>query len=181
MLQISNSSPVIIIDNSTLSITDGSNVDNCLTNLTQEIFAQLITPQIKGCSCCLVVADAQFLSINSNSLDYTPGVPPIVSTVSATGEYFCNSYDRARVNFGNFIGGSGQYMMTTNYYSNSGDALSANDFATVTTSKTYLGVPNGTWWFGLRDANNTSNVSSLAIYVNCDTNGGGGGGGSFLT
>jgi hypothetical protein len=176
-LEISNSSPVIITDNSTLSITDGSNVDNCLTNLTQEIFAQLIVPQIKGCSCCLVVADAQFLSINSNSIDYTPNVEPIVTTVNAVGEYFCNSYNSARVNFGDFNGGSGQYTMTTNYYSTCGDALSSNDFATVTTSKTYFSVPNGTWWFGIRDANNPSNVSCLSVYVDCDSYGGGGGGG----
>jgi|688.fasta_scaffold05193_6 hypothetical protein len=82
-LEISNSSPVIIVDNSTLSITDGQYSDNCLTNLSQEIFAQLVTPQIKGCSCCLVVADAQRNSINSNSLDYTPNAetPPETTQV----------------------------------------------------------------------------------------------------
>jgi hypothetical protein len=77
-LEISNSSSVIIVDNSTLTITDGQNSNNCLTNLSQEIFAQLVTPQIKGCSCCFVVADAQRLSINSNSVTYTPNAetPP---------------------------------------------------------------------------------------------------------
>ena len=177
MLEVSNSSPVIIIDNSTLSITDGSNVDNCLTNLTQEIFAQLIVPQIKGCSCCLVVADAQFLSINSNSIDYTPGVEPIVTTVSAISDFYCESSSSATVNFGVFRGGTGQYMMTSNYYSTCGDALSAEDFVTVSTSKTYFSVPNGTWYFGLMDANNPSNVTCLAVYIDCNTGGGGGGGG----
>ena len=176
-LEVSNSSPVIIIDNSTLSITDGSNVDNCLTNLTQEIFAQLIVPQIKGCSCCLVVADAQFLSINSNSIDYTPGVEPIVTTVSAVSNFFCDSSSYGTVNFGVFRGGSGQYMMTSNYYSTCGDALSAEDIVTVSTSRTYFSVPNGTWYFGLMDANNPSNVTCLAVYIDCNTGGGGGGGG----
>ena len=174
-LEVSNSSPVIIIDNSTLSITDGSNVDNCLTNLSQEIFAQLIVPQIKGCSCCLVVADAQFLSINSNSIDYTPGVEPIVTTVSAISGFYCESSSSCIVNFGVFMGGSGQYMMTSNYYSTCGDALSAEDFVTVNTSKTYFSVPNGTWYFGLMDSNNLSNVTCLAVNVNCYTGGGGGG------
>ena len=175
-LEVSNSSPVIIIDNSTLSITDGSNVDNCLTNLSQEIFAQLIVPQIKGCNCCLVVADAQFLSINSNSIDYTPGVEPIVTTVSAKSGFYCESSSSGIVNFGVFRGGSGQYMMTSNYYSTCGEALSAEDFITVSTSKTYFSVPNGTWYFGLMDANNPSNVTCLAIYIDCNTGGGSGGG-----
>ena len=175
-LEVSNSSSVIIIDNSTLSITNGSNVDNCLTNLTQEIFAQLIVPQIKGCSCCLVVADAQFLSINSNSIDYTPGVEPIVTTVSAISDFYCDSSSSGTINFGVFRGGSGQYMMTSNYYSTCGDALSAEDFVTVSTSKTYFSVPNGTWYFGLMDSNNPSNVTCLAVNVNCYTGGGGGGG-----
>jgi hypothetical protein len=78
MLEISNSSSVVIVDNSNLSITDGQYTDNCLTNLSQEIFAQLITPQIKGCTCCSVVADAQLKSINSNSVDYTPNSDNVV-------------------------------------------------------------------------------------------------------
>jgi hypothetical protein len=135
--------------------------------VSQEIFAQLITPQVNGCSCCSVVADAQFLSINSNSIDYTPGVEPLVSTVNATSSYFCNDTSSATVNFGEFIGGSGAYMMTTNYYSTCGEALSANDFATVGISNTYYSVPNGTWYFGLKDVNNSSNLVCLAVQVNC--------------
>ena len=166
-LEISNSSPVIIIDNSTLTIINGDTVNNCLTNVSQEIFAQLITPQINGCSCCSVVADAQFLSINSNSLTYTPNTQPLVSSVNATSSYFCNNTSSATVNFGEFIGGSGEYMMTNNYYSTCGDALSANDFATVGLNNTYYSVPNGTWYFGLKDVNNSSNVICLAVQVNC--------------
>ena len=174
-LQISNTSPVIVISNSTLSITDGENTDNCLTNLTQEIFAQLITPQINGCSCCNVVADAQFVSINSNSLDFTPGVQPIVTTVSAQSSYICNSTSSGRVIFNLFQGGSGQYQMTNNYYEDCGSALSSTSWISVGTSKSYLSVPNGTYYFGLRDTNNPSNTVCLAVYIDC-TDGGSGGG-----
>jgi hypothetical protein len=69
---------VIIVDNSSLSITDGQYSNNCLTNLSQEIFAQLVTPEIKGCTCCSVVADAQLRSINSNSVNYTPNSDNVV-------------------------------------------------------------------------------------------------------
>lgn len=166
-LQISNTSPVIITDISTLSITEGENVDNCLTNLTQEIFAQLVTPKINGCSCCNVIADAQFVSINSNSLDYTPGTEPIVTTVSAESNYICKSTSSARVIFNFFQGGSGQYQMTNDYYEDCGSALSSDSWVSVSVSKTYLTVPNGTSYFGLRDTNNPLNVVCLAVQFDC--------------
>jgi len=173
-LQISSTSPVVIVNNSTLSITDGANADNCLTNLTQQIFAQLITPQIKGCSCCNVVADAQLLSINSNSLTYTPGVPSVVTTVSASYDYICKTNDYARVIFTGFQGGSGTYQMTSTYYGDCGQALNSGSWLTVAASKSYLSVPSGTSYFGLRDANNPSNAVCIAVDFDCADGGNGG-------
>ena len=42
-LEVSNTSSVIVIDNSTLTIVDGQVLNNCLTNVNQVITAQLVT------------------------------------------------------------------------------------------------------------------------------------------
>jgi len=168
LLQVSNTSPVIIVNNSTLSMTQGENLDNCLTNLTQEISAQLVTPSINGCSCCNVIADGRFVSINSNSLNYTPGTSPVITVVNAESVYFCDSDISSRVIFERFRGGSGQYEMTNNFYENCGLALGSNNWVSVNSSKIYLSVPNGTYYFGLRDANDISNYVCLAVDIGCN-------------
>ena len=168
-LTINNTTDILITDTSILTITDGQqgSQSNCLTNLTQQIYGQFVNAQINGCTCCSVNADTTASIINDNTLTYTPNISTFVSSVNATSSYFCSNTSSATVNFSEFIGGSGQYMMTTNYYSTCGGALSANTFATVGTNNTYYSVPNGTWYFGLKDANNSSNVICLAVQVNC--------------
>jgi hypothetical protein len=170
-LKVSRTSPVIIIDTSTLAIVDGQEANNCLTNLTQLIYAQLITPSILGCSCCDVVADSQFLTINENTLDYTPGSDDIVLAVNAKSNEYCANTSVASVVFSRFVGGSGEYQMTSTYYTGCGAAL-AGSFVDVTGSNTYTSVPNGLNYVAIRDKNNISNVVCLAVEVNCTYGGG---------
>jgi len=155
------------VDTSTLAIVNGQEANNCLTNLTQLIYGQLITPSILGCSCCDVVADSQFLTINENTLDYTPGSGDIVLSVNATSNSFCKNISLASVVFSGFIGGSGEYQMTSTYFSTCGAAL-AGSFVDVTGSKTYPSVPNGLKYFAIRDKNNISNVVCLAADITCN-------------
>jgi hypothetical protein len=168
-LAVSNSLDVVILDTSTLSIVDGQEANNCVTNLSQQIYAQLIVPSILGCSCCNVVADSQLVAINENTLNYEPGSDDIVLSVNAVHEYFCANSKVASVVFSDFIGGSGQYQMTSTYYTGCGAALGGS-FVDVTGSKTYTSVPNGLRYVAIRDKNNISNVTCLAIEVDCDEN-----------
>jgi hypothetical protein len=166
-LVMSKTSPVIIVDNSTLAIVEGQEANNCLTNLTQEIYTQLIVPSILGCTCCTVVADSQLVSINSNSLDYDPGSGDIVLEVNSTSSSFCASKSYSSVVFNDFVGGSGEYQMTSTYYTGCGAAL-AGTFVDVTGSKTYTSVPNGLRYVAIRDKNNVSNVTCLAMENYCN-------------
>ena len=170
-LVVSNTSPVIILDTSTLSIVGGQEANNCVTNLTQQIYAQLVVPSILGCSCCDVVADSQLVAINENTLDYEPSSDEIVLAVIAAYDYFCANNSSASVVFSKFKGGSGQYQMTNTYYTGCGDAL-AGLFVDVTGSNTYTSVPNGLYYVAIRDKNNISNVTCLAMEFSCTSGGG---------
>lgn len=167
-LTIGNNSPVLISDTSILSVTNGATgaQSNCLTNLSQEIFAQFTTPQINGCSCCSVIADERINTLNSNSVTFTPGVNVQQPALTASYESFCNRGAFGRVLFNEFNGGSGQYQMTTTWYPDCESALNG-EYQTVTTSKFYTLVPNGLWVFGLRDLNNPSNSTCITVDVNC--------------
>jgi len=50
-------------------------------------------------------------------------------------------------------------------------------FTTTTVGRSYLGVPNGTWFFAIRDLNNQTNATCITVVVDCFATGGGGGGG----
>lgn len=172
-LEVSNTSSVIVIDNSTLAIDNGQVLNNCLTNVNQVISAQLVMASILGCSCCTVVADSQLVSINNNTLDYTPGTDPILTPVSALSTVVCNNTLNGNVTISNFNGGSGYYQMTNYYYDTSDEALAGN-FIDVNVSTSYYSVPNGIKYYGLRDKNNASNATYIAVQVSC-LNGEGGG------
>ena len=166
-LVVSRTSPVIFVTNSTLAIVDGQEANNCLTNLTQEIYSQLVVPSILGCTCCTVVADSELVSVNLNSLDYEPGSGDIVLEVNSTSSSFCASKSYSSVVFNDFVGGSGEYQMTSTYYTGCGAAL-AGTFVDVTGSKTYTSVPNGLRYVAIRDKNNISNVTCLAMENQCN-------------
>jgi len=170
-LLMTSTSNVLITDTSILEITDGEAgaQSNCLTNLEQTIYAQFTTPFITGCNCCSVVADSDLVSINNNSVTYVPNSNPVTTTVNATSSFICTFNGIARVVFNNFTGGSGQYQMSTNYFSQCGDAESTGSWVDVSTSNSYLQVPQGTFYFGLRDKNNPLNVRCLAVNQDCDS------------
>ncbi len=169
-LQIGLNSPVLLTNTSVLSITKGQAgaQSNCLTNLQQQITAQFTQQSINGCRCCQVIADSTSNIINSNSVTFSstgniPSRPPFAqSTIE------CGFGGFALVVLTNFAGGSGQYDVTDTYYSTCNGALNGSFNFLNGTSKDYLYVPSGTWYVGLRDANNPSNVTCLTLVVNCD-------------
>jgi hypothetical protein len=58
--------------------------------------------------------------------------------------------------------------MSTDYFYLCGDAIGASSWVDVGVAKSYLAVPEGLIYFGLRDKNNPSNVVCLAVDVFCD-------------
>ena len=168
-LLMTSTSDILITDRSMLQITDGEAgaQSNCLTNLTQTIYAQFTTPFIRGCDCCSVVADSNLVSINNNSATYVPNSNPTTTTVNATSSFICRPDVGTRVIFNQFVGGSGQYQMSTGYFYQCADAIGASSWVDVGTSKSYLQVPEGLLYFGLRDKNNVLNVVCLAVDISC--------------
>jgi hypothetical protein len=169
-LAMTSTSKVLITDGSILEITEGAAgaQSNCLTNLEQTIYAQFTVPSIIGCDCCSVVADSNLVSINNNSATYVPNSNPTTTTVNATSSFICRPDIGTRVIFNEFIGGSGQYQMSTDYFYQCGDAIGASSWVDVSTSKSYLQVPDGLLYFGLRDKNNLLNVVCLAVQIVCN-------------
>ena len=169
-LAMTSTSKVLITDGSILEITEGAAgaQSNCLTNLEQTIYAQFTVPSIIGCDCCSVVADSNLVSINNNSATYVPNSNPTTTTVNATSSFICRPDIGTRVIFNQFVGGSGQYQMSTDYFYQCGDAIGASSWVDVGTSKSYLQVPDGLLYFGLRDKNNPLNVVCLAIEIVCN-------------
>jgi hypothetical protein len=108
------------------------------------------------------------VTINNNSTTFVPNSAPITSTVNAESGVICRSLGEARVIFTQFNGGSGQYQMSTDYFYLCGDAIGASSWVDVGVAKSYLAVPEGLIYFGLRDKNNPSNVVCLAVDVFCD-------------
>jgi len=170
-LAMTSTSKVLITDGSILEITEGAAgaQSNCLTNLEQTIYAQFTVPSVRGCDCCSVVADSNLVSINNNSATYVPNSNPTTTTVNATSSFICRPDIGTRVIFNEFIGGSGQYQMSTDYFYQCGDAIGASSWVDVSTTKSYLQVPEGLLYFGLRDKNNPLNVVCLAVDVICES------------
>jgi len=178
VLTIGNNTPVLITDTSTLSITNGAAgaQSNCLTNLNQEIYTQFTQASINGCACCNVVADNRVNTINSNTVTYTPGETEVTNPLSAISTVTCGFDGTARVTLTDFNGGSGQYQTSDTFHLTCSGALN-DTFTTTTVGRSYLGVPNGTWFFAIRDLNNQSNATCVTVVVDCFATGGGGGGG----
>jgi hypothetical protein len=109
------------------------------------------------------------VSINNNSATFVPNSAPITSTVNAESGVVCRTGGTARVAFSQFNGGSGQYQMSLDYFYQCGDAIGTSDWIDVSVIKSYLSVPEGLIYFGLRDKNNPSNVVCLAVQVSCSS------------
>ena len=107
------------------------------------------------------------VSINNNSATYVPNSNPTTTTVNATSSFICRPDVGTRVIFNQFVGGSGQYQMSTGYFYQCADAIGASSWVDVGTSKSYLQVPEGLLYFGLRDKNNVLNVVCLAVDISC--------------
>lgn len=169
-LTIGANSPVLIRDTSVLSITNGAAgaQSNCLTNLTQEIFAQFTQSSVNGCLCCNVVADSRLNSINSNSTTFVPGGNDVVNPLTYLSNVKCNFNGTGTVFINDISGGSGQYQMTDTFYDSCEAALSGSYGNVIgSTGKSYVFVPSGTVYFGLRDANNPSNSTCITVVITC--------------
>jgi hypothetical protein len=64
-------------------------------------------------------------------------------------------------------GGGGTYEIGNLAYSSEANALAATGFTTATT-RTFNNMPDGTFWFVVRDKNNTSNKIAKSIVIACD-------------
>ena len=168
-LLMTSTSDVLITDTSILEITEGEAgaQSNCLTNLEQTIYAQFTTPFVRGCDCCSVIADQQLVTINNNSATYVPNSTPPTTAVNGFTTVICRPGFGGRLIINGFIGGSGQYQMTTDYFFDCSEAINANSWSDVGTTKSYPSVPDGVVYVGLRDKNNPSNVTCLAAIVDC--------------
>ena len=171
-LSLTNTSKVLITNTSILEITEGEagEQSNCLTNLSQVINTQFAIASILGCTCCSIISDNETTTtINSNSITFTPNTIPPTATVNGVVEYFCRPGFGGRVLVNQFTGGSGQYQMTDTYYNSCPEAIGTNTWIDVSVSNFYTTVPNGLFYFGLRDKNNISNVVCLAVEVGCES------------
>jgi hypothetical protein len=169
-LVVGNNSPILIMDESILSVTNGATgaQSNCLTNLTQEIFAQITRPIINGCKCCQVIADDRLTSINSNTVTYQPGVNNVGNPItSATPRVLCGFDGTGTVTINRISGGSGQYEVSEYWHSTCEQAINGVFISIPSTSYIYDFVPNGTQYFGIRDANNPSNSTCVVVNVFC--------------
>jgi len=168
-LTIGANSPVLIRDTSVLSITNGAAgaQSNCLTNLTQEIFAQFTQSSVNGCLCCNVVADSRLNTINSNTTTYVQGSNEITNPLTANSRVLCRLLGDGTVFISGISGGSGQYQMSGPYFDSCEQALTGVFSNIVGNSNTYISVPSGIVYFGLRDANNPSNSTCITVEVNC--------------
>jgi len=169
-LQIGNNSPVLITSTSVLEITNGESgvQSNCLTNLTQDISAQFTLASINGCRCCNVITTSESNVINNNTVTFnsTGNIPS--NPLFATANVLCGFEDINSVFITGILGGSGQYEMTNTYYLSCGESLDGLFSPVTGNSKDYLNIPSGTVYFGLRDANNPTNVTCITVVVNCD-------------
>jgi hypothetical protein len=169
-LRVGNNSPVLITSTSVLEITNGASgpQSNCLTNLTQDITGQFTLASINGCRCCNVIASSASNAINNNTVTFnsTGNIPS--NPLLATANVLCGFEDNNSVFITGISGGSGQYEMTNTYYLSCGESLVGPFSPVIGNSKDYLTIPSGTIYFGLRDANNPTNVTCITVVVNCD-------------
>jgi hypothetical protein len=169
-LRIANNSPVLITNTSVLEITNGlaGPQSNCLTNLVQEIYTQFTLVSINGCRCCDVISPTESNLINNNSVTFNSTGNNPLRPLFANSDVLCGFDGLNSVFITGIAGGSGQYDMTDTFYFSCNDALNGSFSFVQGNSKDYQFVPNGTVYFGLRDANNPNNVTCVTVVVNCD-------------
>jgi rRNA maturation protein Nop10 len=85
-------------------------------------------------------------------------------TISAT----C-PYPSGTVTVNTLSGGLGTYEITTNLYSTSVAALAATAWESITTSKNYTSVSDGTYYAAVRDAGDVENIIAKSVVVSCTT------------
>jgi hypothetical protein len=78
-------------------------------------------------------------------------------------------YPLGKVTVNTLSGGLGTYQITTNLYSTSVAALAATTWESITTSKDYTSVSDGTYYVAVRDAGDIENIISKSVVVACTT------------
>lgn len=78
-------------------------------------------------------------------------------------------YPLGKITVNTLSGGLGTYEITTNLYSTSVAALAATAWESITTSKDYTSVSDGTYYVAVRDAGNIENIITKSVVVACTT------------
>ena len=78
-------------------------------------------------------------------------------------------YPLGKITVNTLSGGLGTYEITTNLYSTSVAALAATTWESITTSKDYTSVSDGTYYVAVRDAGNIENIIAKSVVVACTT------------
>lgn len=78
-------------------------------------------------------------------------------------------YPLGKITVNGLSGGLGTYEITTNLYSTSVAALAATTWESITTSKDYTSVSDGTYYVAVRDAGDIENIIAKSIVVACTT------------
>jgi hypothetical protein len=94
----------------------------------------------------------------------TPTPQPLDFTISSD----CTSGGRILAN--TFVGGSGQYDKTVNYYYTENDALNSVSWMQLANPNVFTANTvgfDGTFWVAIRDRNNQSNKKAKSVTINC--------------
>jgi hypothetical protein len=75
----------------------------------------------------------------------------------------------AYVTIGSGSGGSGVHQFGQSYYSSSTDASTSTNF-NYSDGETWSNIPDGTWYFVMRDNSDYNNKVVKSVVVDCDTN-----------
>lgn len=78
-------------------------------------------------------------------------------------------YPLGKVTVNTLSGGLGTYEITTDLYSTSVAALAATAWESITTTKDYTSVSDGTYYAAVRDAGNIENIIAKSVVVACTT------------
>jgi hypothetical protein len=73
------------------------------------------------------------------------------------------------VTIGEGSGGSGVYQFGRNYFATSAEALAATNYG-YTDGESWTNIPDGTWYFVMRDNGDYNNIRVNSVVVDCDSN-----------
>ena len=103
---------------------------------------------------------------------HTSPISDSTTSCPSTVDYTISSdcpYPLGKITVNGLSGGLGTYQITTNLYSTSVAALAATVWESITTTKDYTSVSDGTYYVAVRDAGDIENIISKSVVVACTT------------